>query len=143
MGFYIFSRHGTFKSCSRMESSLFQLFLRTLQLLKFNVKNSLGTFTFNNKPFYVLTEDPKIRRNHLQVDNSCYNIKTVIGIPQQIIGYFSHRLKDVIIFTIFRKRTIYKKRIAHQQKLSMYADTNTCLLKQVASQEDRMTWWLC
>lgn len=113
MGFYIFSRHGTFKSCSRMESSLFQLFLRTLQLLKFNVKNSLGTFTFNNKPFYVLTEDPKIRRNHLQVDNSCYNIKTVIGIPQQIIGYFSHRLKDVIIFTIFRKRTIYKKRIAH------------------------------
>jgi len=70
-----------FKCCSIMQPFLFQLFLCTLQLLKFNAWNSLGTFTFINKAFYVLTENPRIRRNHLHADNSCYSIKTLIGTP--------------------------------------------------------------
>lgn len=64
-----------------MQKFLFQIFIYTLQLLKFNAQNSLGIFTFINKAFYVLTENPKIRRNHLQADNSCYSIKTLIGTP--------------------------------------------------------------
>lgn len=95
-----------FKSCFIMQSVLFLLFLCTLQLLKLNAQNSLGTFTFLNKAFYVLTENPKIRRNHLQAANSCYSIKTLIGSPWQILGSFTHSLKDVLILILFRKRTI-------------------------------------
>lgn len=69
-----------------MQSFLFQLFLCTLQLLKFSAQNSSGIFTFINKAFYVLTENPKIRRNNLHTDNSCYSIKILLAPSNRSLG---------------------------------------------------------